>query len=114
MLTGTVAPGGFFAWAGASLLPGAAPFAPVDLSARKGVHFWAKGDGRSYQVMILAQSHGRMPLIQTFTAGSEWKPYDFPFAGFGGYDGHDVQAVVFAAGLPSGTFALRLADVRLE
>lgn len=113
-VTGKVAPGGSIAWAGASLWPGEAPFAAVDLSARRGVHFWARGDGRTYQVMLLAQSHGRMPLFQGFTAGPAWKEYEFPFSGFAGYDGHDVQAVVFAAVLPPGAFALRLSSVRLE
>jgi imidazolonepropionase-like amidohydrolase len=113
-VTGKVAPGAFIAWAGASLWPGDAPFTAVDLSARKGVHFWARGDGRTYQVMLLAQSHGHMPLFQAFTAGPAWKEYDFPFQSFAGYDGHDVQAVVFAAASAPGAFALRLSSVRLE
>jgi hypothetical protein len=114
LVTGKVAPGGYVAWAGASLWPGDAPFAVVDLSSRKGVHFWAKGDGRTYQVMLLSQSHGRMPLSQSFTAGPAWKEYDFPFSGFAGYDGHDLQAVTFAAVPPPGAFQLRLSSVRLE
>jgi imidazolonepropionase-like amidohydrolase len=112
-ITGTVAPGGF-AWAGASFSPGPAPMAPIDLSKRQGVHFWAKGDGRTYQVMLFAKSRGQMPLSQTFTAGPGWKPYDLPWSAFTGYDGHDVVLVVFAAVLPPGPFALRLAGVRLE
>jgi imidazolonepropionase-like amidohydrolase len=113
-VTGKIAAGGFFAWAGASLSPGDAPFAVVDLSARKGLRFWARGDGRGYQVMVFSQSHGRMPLSQTFTAGPSWKELAFPWSSFAGYDGHDVQAVVFAAVLPPGPYAFRLAGVRLE
>jgi len=113
-VTGKIAAGGFFAWAGASLSPGDAPFAVVDLSARKGLRFWARGDGRGYQVMVFSQSHGRMPLSQTFTAGPAWKDLAFPWSSFSGYDGHDVQAVVFAAVLPPGPYAFRLAGVRLE
>jgi imidazolonepropionase-like amidohydrolase len=113
-VTGKVAAGGFFAWAGASLSPGDAPFAEVDLSARKGLRFWARGDGRSYQVMLFSQSHGRMPLSQSFTAGPAWQELAFPWSSFSGYDGHDVQAVVFAAVSPPGPFAFRLAGVRLE
>jgi hypothetical protein len=113
-VTTELAAGGFFAWAGASLSPGAAPFAVVDLSARKGLRFWARGDGRGYQVMVFSQSHGRMPLSQSFTAGPAWKELAFPWSSFSGYDGHDVTAVVFAALLPPGPFAFRLAGVRLE
>jgi imidazolonepropionase-like amidohydrolase len=113
-VTGKIAAGGFFAWAGASLSPGAASFAVVDLSARKGLRFWARGDGRGYQVMLFSQSHGRMPLSQSFTAGPAWKELAFPWSSFSGYDGHDVRAVVFAAVLPPGPFAFRLAGVRLE
>jgi imidazolonepropionase-like amidohydrolase len=113
-VTGRVAAGGPFAWAGASLSPGDAPFAVVDLSARKGLRFWARGDGRTYQVMVFAQGHGRMPLAQSFTSGPAWKELAFPWSSFSGYDGHDVQAVVFAAVPPPGGFAFRLAGVRLE
>jgi len=113
-VTGKIAPGGFFAWAGGSFSPGNAPFSTVDLSARKRLRFWAKGDGRTYQVMLFSQSHGYMPLSQSFAAGPVWKEYDFPWSAFAGYDGHDLKAVVFAAVLPPGTFALRLAGVRFE
>lgn len=113
-VTGKIAAGGFFAWAGASLSPGEASFAVVDLSARKGLRFWARGDGRGYQVMVFSQGHGRMPLSQGFTAGPAWKELVFPWSSFSGYDGHDVQAIVFAAVPPPGPFAFRLAGVRLE
>lgn len=113
-VTGKVATGGLFAWAGASLSPGDAPFAVVDLSARKGLRFWARGDGRSYQVMVFSQGHGRVALSQSFTAGPAWKELAFPWSSFSGYDGHDVQAVVFAAIPPPGPFAFQLAGVRLE
>jgi len=112
-VTGKIAAGGPFAWAGASLSPGDAPFAVVDLSARKGLRFWARGDGRTYQVMLFSQGHGRMPLSQSFTAGPAWKEFALPWSSFSSYDGHDVQAIVFAAVPPPGPFAFRLARVQL-
>ncbi len=81
----------------------------VDLSARQGLRFWAGGDGRGYQVMLFSQSRGRVPLSQGFTAGPAWQEHAFKWSSFSGYDGHDVQAVVFAAVLPPGPFAFRLA-----
>jgi hypothetical protein len=113
-ITGTVAAGAFFTWAGASFSPGPTPMAAVDLSKRQGVHFWAKGDGRTFQVLLFARSHGQRPLAQSFTAGREWKLHDLPWSAFDGYDGHDVVLVVFAAVLSPGAFNLRLAGVRLE
>jgi imidazolonepropionase-like amidohydrolase len=114
LVRGEIVAGAMFAWAGASYSPGPTPFAAVDLSSRKGIHFWAKGDGRTYQVMLFSQSHGRMPLAQEFVAGPEWKHFDFPFAAFSGIDGHDVQLAVVAAVLPAGPFSLRIAGLHFE
>lgn len=113
-ITGNLAPGGFISWAGASYSPGPVPMAAVDLSQKKGVHFWAKGDGRTYQVMLFAKSRGQMPQLAAFTAGPAWEEHDLPWKSFAGYDGHDLELVVFAAMQPQGAFAFRLAGVRLE
>src|ERR1022692_3514737 len=42
-------------WAGAMFVPGKARMEPVDLSAKKSLSFWARGEGRPYAVMIFAQ-----------------------------------------------------------
>jgi imidazolonepropionase-like amidohydrolase len=113
-VTGRVAPGGFFSWAGAALQPAATALAAVDMSQRQGIHFWARGDGRTYQVMLFAKSRGRIPLLHAFTAEAGWKRYDLPWSTFNGYEGHDVQLVVFAAVMPPGDFSFRLAGVGIE
>lgn len=113
-VTGTVDGGLPYAWAGVLFSPGPAIFAPFDLSARKELHFWAKGDGRTYEVMFFAQSKGQQPLIKTFTPGAAWKEFVFKLADFDGIDGHDVMAVVFAAGPQPGTFALQLDSIRFR
>ncbi len=112
-IRGTVAAGAF-SWAGAALSPGAGTHAAVDLSARTGIHFWARGDGHTFSLMVFAKSRGRLPLLQTFTAGPQWQAFDLPWARFNSYDGHDVLLVVFAAVQPLGPFSLQLARVRLE
>lgn len=66
-------------WAGAMFVPGKARMDPVDLSDKKAVSFWVKGEGRSSTVMIFAQSFGYEPVSQTFTAGAEWKRFTLPF-----------------------------------
>lgn len=103
-----------YAWAGAMFSPGPQVFAPADLSSKKALKFRAKGDGKTYRVMLFATSKGMNPLVQTFVAGTEWSEHAFPFANFGGLDGKDVTAVIIAGGPAPGEFALQIDDVRLD
>jgi hypothetical protein len=75
------------AWSGALFSPGKAMMTAANLSAKKSLSFWAKGEGRSYTVMIFAQSFGYQPAQQTFTADGEWKQFTFPLKSFNGTDG---------------------------
>jgi len=109
--TGIVAPGLPYAWAGPMFMPGPTPMAPVNLSAAKAIHFWARGDGKTYHVMVFAESKGRMPLTVDFVAGPDWKEYTFPFSEFEGIDGHDIMGIAFTAGPQPGPFTLRLDEV---
>jgi imidazolonepropionase-like amidohydrolase len=99
------------AWAGAMFSPGAQPFQPANLGAKHELHFWAKGDGKTYRVLVFAESKGFSPLPQTFVAGSEWKEVTMPFASFAGIDGHDLMAVLFVGGTAPGTFSLQIDNV---
>jgi imidazolonepropionase-like amidohydrolase len=110
-ITGTISDALPYAWAGAMLSPGAQPMAPADLSAARGIHFWARGDGATYRVMVFAQGKGYMPLQQTFTAGPEWTEHTIPFSAFDGIDGHDLMAVIFAGGPNAGAFAFQVDEV---
>ncbi|HEV7596280.1 MAG TPA: CIA30 family protein [Gemmatimonadaceae bacterium] len=112
--SGDVAPGLPFAWAGVMYMPGAQPMQAANLSAAKALHFWTKGDGETYHVMFFAESHGRMPLTVDFVAGPEWKEYVFPFAAFGGIDGHDVMGIAFTAGPSPRAFRFRIDEVRIQ
>src|SRR5262249_34000553 len=47
-----------YAWAGALFFPGPQPMAPANLSTKKAISFWAKGDGRTYNIMLFAASRG--------------------------------------------------------
>jgi cytoskeletal protein RodZ len=102
------------AWAGVMYSPGPQPFAPADLSAKKTLSFWAKGDGRGYAVLVFTQSSGYQPAIQTFTAGPEWKEFRIPLASFNGTDGKDITAIMFSAGAPAGDFSFTIDTVSLE
>jgi hypothetical protein len=76
------------------------------------VQFWAKGDGKVYNVMIFAQSLGFIPAMLEFEAGPEWKEFTFPFQDFG-VEGFDIQGI-FIGGAPElGSFRLQIDNVRL-
>ena len=111
---GEVLGGLAYAWAGTMFFRSAVPMAPADLSSAKEIRFWAKGDGRSYSVMVFAESRGQMPLIRRFMAGSEWKEFVFPIASFDGIDGHDIAGIAITAGPEPGAFHLRLDELRVQ
>lgn len=103
-----------YAWAGAMFYPGLSAMAAANLSSKKEISFWAKGDGRTYNVMLFAPSRNFIPLTRTFVAGAEWKEFKFTFAQFNDYDARDLAGLFIGAGLPAGKFAAQIDDVRFE
>src|SRR5207244_124261 len=52
-ITGEIVSGGApFNWAGVFFFPGSSPNDPANLSGKKMLSFWAKGDGKSYAVAV--------------------------------------------------------------
>jgi imidazolonepropionase-like amidohydrolase len=113
-VSGEVLQGFAFPWSGAMFSPGATPMAPANLSSKKAIQFWTKGDGQTYQVMLFATRLGFRPATQTFVAGPEWKQFTLTFAGFGGLDGSDIMGIAWTAGPKTGPFAFELDNVRLQ
>jgi beta-glucosidase len=116
-ISGEIIPGGGqFAFAGAMFAPGSAPMEPVNLSGKKEISFWAKGDGDSYMLVVLTASRSGqngMPAMTQFVAGKEWKQFTFPFSTFQ-TDGSDLSALLFAASQPPGKFAFEIDDVEIK
>jgi len=113
-VTGEVVPGAQFAFAGVLFAPGGSPSEAVNLSSKKTVSFWAKGDGKTYVVALTSESRqGGMPPMQPFVATPEWKEYTFPFSAFQ-TDGHDVTGLGFAQGQTPGKFELELDQVEIR
>ncbi|HTS35910.1 MAG TPA: amidohydrolase family protein [Candidatus Solibacter sp.] len=110
-ITGEINPG-VFGWAGAMFFPGSRPMSPANLSGKSAISFWTKGDGRTYQLMLLSKSRGPMPLTKAFTASSEWKQITISLAELG-TDGSDLQGVMFAELAVPGRFSFEIDDVRL-
>lgn len=100
-------------WAGAMLYPGRTPFLPANLSMKKQIRFWTKGDGGTYRVTMHTWNHGLHRASQMFLAGTQWKEESFSFSQFG-TDGHAVLGMYFGAGPTPGKFAFQIDDVRIE
>ncbi|MGH9344960.1 MAG: CIA30 family protein, partial [Terriglobia bacterium] len=83
LISGELAGGSMFPWAGAMFFPSSKAFAPANLATQKGISFWAKGDGRSYSVMMFSANLGPIPATVSFTPSGSWKEYSFPFSDFG-------------------------------
>lgn len=114
LISGELAGGSMFPWAGAMFFPGSKPFAPDNLAAEKGISFWAKGDGRSYNVMMFSSNLGRIPATDSFTPGGAWKQFNIPFSDFGNLDPRSLEGVAFSAAGPPGKFALEIDNVEFR
>lgn len=113
-ITGTVSNAFPYPWAGAMFSPGPAPFAPANLASKKSIRFWARGDGRTYRLMVFSTSGGRIPAMKNFTVTSEWKEFTIPLSDFNGTDGHDLMAILFTSSTDVGAFSFQIDDVRLD
>ena len=114
-VSGEIVPGGApFNWAGVFFFPGASPSDSANLSGKKTLSFWAKGDGKNYAVAMQTESNqGGMPAIVPFTAGPEWKQYSFPWSAFK-TDGSDVKGIAFAAAQQPGKFEFEIDEVEIK
>ncbi len=103
-----IATGGPFSFAGALFSPGQTMMQAVNLSNKKTISFWAKGDGKNYVLLVLTdQSDGSnsVPAMKPFVAGPEWKQYTFPFSDFE-TDGADIEALGFLHLQEPGKFSI--------
>ena len=56
VVTGEIALGLAFPWAGVIWMPGEQPMQPVDFSGREVIRFRTRGDGREYSVMLISRA----------------------------------------------------------
>ena len=103
-----------YPWAGVMFSPGPGAMNPVNLSSKKGLHFWCKGDGATYRLMIYTKHGGYMPAVKGIKMGDKWKEYSIPFSSFPDIDGHDIMSIIFCAGTDPGPFRFQLDEVGLE
>jgi imidazolonepropionase-like amidohydrolase len=108
----SVAPGLPYAWSSVAFMPGAQPMQPADLSAARVLRFKVRGDGKTYQVMIMGAANNR-PSSVPFVAGREWEDISVPLSAFAGIDPAAIAMLAFSAGPQPGEYRFELADVRL-
>ncbi len=113
-VTGTVEGKAPSRWAGVMFSPGAAPMAPANLSAKKAISFWAKGDGKPASLLLFFQSNGFTPAMKRFEPGKEWKHYRFDLNDFDGCDGSGLMGVFFGGSIEPGPFAFQIDEIRFE
>jgi imidazolonepropionase-like amidohydrolase len=106
------APGQPYAWSSVAFMPGAQPMQPADLSAARVLRFRVRGDGKTYQVMLMGAANNR-PSSVPFVAGQEWEDISVPLSAFAGIDPAAVAMLAFSAGPQPGEYRFELADVRL-
>jgi imidazolonepropionase-like amidohydrolase len=114
-VNGEIKTGFAFPWSGAMYFPAAQPMQPADLSARKEIVFKARGDGRTYSVMLFSGVQMQsVPSMKPFVAGKEWTEVRLPLAAFNGADLARVRGLAFTASQPVGPFAFEIDDVELK
>lgn len=54
-----------------------------------------------------------IPAMKSFTAGPNWKMYEFTFQSFG-LEGHDITGIFIGGSLEQGPFSIQIDNVRLK
>jgi len=110
-VSGEIARGFAFPWAGAMLAPGAAPMSPVDLGDGTVLVFRTRGD--ALDVLVFAEALGPRPVTAEIDASPDWQEHRIELASLG-LDGRAVQGFLFTGAARPGRFRFELDDVALE
>jgi len=108
-----------YPFAGTSFLPNgdaAKSFAEqgfMDYSARKTLSFFARGDGRTYTLMLMGPVVDAIPTMYTFDAGPEWQQVRVPLHELGGVDLKRIKVISIGTMTP-GPFRFQVDDVRID
>lgn len=113
-VAGEIRAGADAPWAGAMFSPAASATQAANLSAKRELVFWAKGDGKSHRVLLFARQLGRDPAVRKFVAPKQWTEVVLPLESFGGIDCRDVVGILWSGSRHPGPFAFRIDDVRFR
>ncbi|MFY9727767.1 MAG: CIA30 family protein [Bryobacteraceae bacterium] len=112
-VTGENVKGAGFVFAGAFYSPGGGMMQAADLSDKKNIGFWAKGDGRTCRFLVFTETQGQNPTFRSFVATPEWKQYTFPLTSLG-TDGHDLSGLGFISPAGLGKFEFFIDEVEIK
>ena len=112
VVTGEIAPGLAFPWAGVIWMPGEQPMQPVDFSGHEVIRFQTRGDGREYSVMLISSATpaGPPPTV-TFVAPEEGTQVEMRLEGFPTATSEIIGGLAFVAVRPVGGFEFELDDL---
>jgi imidazolonepropionase-like amidohydrolase len=97
-------------WAGVAYFPQLSyRMANGDISGSPQISFWARGDGKTYKVMLF-QGEGN-PSTKYFSTTSDWTQVAIPFSELAS-DGRDVSEILLASSTP-GAFRFEISGVHL-
>ncbi|MYC93070.1 MAG: amidohydrolase family protein [Gemmatimonadetes bacterium] len=115
VVTGEIAPGLAFPWAGVIWMPGAQPMQPVDFSGREAIRFRTRGDGRQYSVMLIstAEPAGPPPAV-TFIAPEEWTRLEIRLEDFPTATPEIIAGLAFVAEEPVGAYTFEVDEVEVR
>jgi len=105
--------GAAFLFAGVMYSPGSGMMQPADLSGKKNITFWAKGDGKTCRFLVFTETQGQNPAFRSFVAAAEWKQYTFSLASLG-TDGHDLSGLGFLSPAGPGKFEFFIDEVEIK
>jgi imidazolonepropionase-like amidohydrolase len=106
-----IQPGFPYPWAGAMLFT-SAQMKPADVSAKTSLSFRARGDV-DLNVMVFAESLGRIPATKQVHAGADWTEISIPWSDFG-VSGKDLIGVLIGGAQKTGKVDFRIDDVKLK
>ncbi len=113
-VTGEIVAGAPFTYSGVMFAPGGSPMESANLSSKKTISFWAKGDGKGYALAVITEANANsMPSIKPFVAGPEWKQFSFPISSFQ-TDGSDIRGLAFAHAQEPGKFEFEIDQVEIK
>lgn len=114
-LSGDIAVGSSWSWAGVMLNPGENPMTPVDARACKALVFQARGDGRELAVLLFSgEPMSPTPPRVMIRPGKDWGEIRLPLAQFKGADLAQFRAIAITAGLPAGAYQFDIDAVEIR
>lgn len=113
-VSGELAAGAAYPWAGAIWMLGATPMQPIDASGMDELVLRVRGDRRGLMLILLSGEPGAGPSMQPLSSENAWQTHRFALSSFTGADLRRLRAVLVAASLPEGEFRFDLDGLVLQ